>query len=340
MTRGDELRQANTSQSRQMRLLITGVAGFIGSHLAEKALHDGWDVVGVDCFLPNLYDNATKQKNIRNLVGKEGFELHTLDLRSQSLSHLLERVDAVAHLAAMAGLGPSWSDFETYLSCNVLSSQRLAEALASMASPPLLVHGSTSSVYGLHAVGSEHSPLQPISPYGVSKLAAEQVIVAYRDNFGIPVTILRLFSVYGPGQRPDMAYARFCNAMLEGKSIKITGDGSQKRSNTHVSDVVRGLMMAAMAGPHQEPINICGSETISILDAVRTLEQALDTKAKIDWLPVAPGDQHETSGSNQRARNLLGWEPSITIDAGLMQQAMAARAVNREGYSLRVSDFL
>ena len=219
-----------------MRVLVTGVAGFVGSHLAERLLADGQEVVGLDCFT-DYYPRPVKERNLVNLLGSPGFEFHELDLRRDDLEPVMSGVDVVVNEAAMAGLMRSWTDLDGYVSCNLLGLERLIQASAAVGR---FVHISTSSVYGTDAVGDEEAPTRPVSPYGVTKLAAEKLLLAHVEVHGFPGTILRYFSIYGPRQRPDMAYHLFTEAMLDGRPIVVFGDGLQSRSNTFVSDAVAG----------------------------------------------------------------------------------------------------
>ena len=220
-----------------MRILVTGVAGFVGSHIGERLLTEGHDVVGLDAFT-DYYSTAVKERNLAGLLDQPGFTFHRLDLRTDPLGPALDGVEAVIHEAAMPGLPRSWQDFEGYLGCNVLAVARLLEACRA-AGVQRFLHASTSSVYGLEAVGDESMPVRPISPYGVTKLAAEHLLQAHVATFGFPAVIVRYFSIFGPRQRPDMAYHRFIEAMLDGRPITVFGDGEQARSNTFVTDAVR-----------------------------------------------------------------------------------------------------
>jgi nucleoside-diphosphate-sugar epimerase len=309
------------------KCLVTGAAGFVGSHLSQELLARGHRVIGVDAFIP-YYPRALKELNVTPLRAHEAFTLYELDLRVDDLSPLFEKeVDAVFHLAAQAGLLRSWNEFESYMTCNVLATQRLLQAAAP--SRPHFLHISTSSVYGRFAIGDESSPLAPVSPYGITKLAAENLVQAYSANFGLPATILRLFSVYGPGQRPDMGYNIFIDRLLNGQMITIDGDGTDSRSNTYVLDVVQGLVRAfeqpqASVG---EVFNIGGGEEVTVLQVLEMLQELSGVEAHTNYGPPRPGDQRRTAADITKARQKLGYAPQTTLVEGLAAQLAWQRSL-------------
>ncbi|MFO0842142.1 MAG: GDP-mannose 4,6-dehydratase [Gemmataceae bacterium] len=302
-----------------MRCVVTGAAGFIGSHLCERLLAEGHDVVGVDAFIP-YYPRAVKEGNLTVARADRRFRLAQLDLRADPLGEAVAGAEVIFHLAAMPGLDRSWVDFEGYSGCNLLATQRLLEAVH-QAKPPLrrFVHGSTSSVYGLNACGDEAMPTHPVSPYGVTKLAAEQLGRAYADTFGLPLVILRYFSVYGPRQRPDMGYHKFIEALLDDRPITVNGDGHQSRSNTYVADCVEATVAAANA-PVGELYNVGGGEAASVWDILARLEKLAGRPARVTQAPARPGDQRQTFADTTRLRTQLGWQPRTPLDAGLAAQ--------------------
>ncbi len=300
-----------------MKCLVTGSAGFIGSHLCERLVRDGHTVAGVDAFIP-YYPRWMKESNLIALRQHPGYTHHLLDLRSDPLEPVVDGVDVVFHLAAMAGLVKSWSEFDLYQSCNLTSTQRLLEAVRQGPRRPRFIYASTSSVYGRFSTGDETMPTRPISPYGVTKLAAENLCRSY-EEFGLPVVVLRYFSVYGPRQRPDMGYHRFIDALLNKQPIAIYGDGLQMRGNTYVDDCVDATV-AAVGAPVGEIYNLGGGETASVWDILCKLEAIVGVKAVIRREPARPGDQRSTCADTSKLLRHLGWQPKTSLDEGLALQ--------------------
>jgi UDP-glucuronate 4-epimerase len=307
-----------------MRVLVTGAAGFVGSHLAESLVAGGHDVVGLDSFV-EYYPRSIKESNLAALRREPRFELIEADLRDADLAPALAGVDAVVHEAAMAGLPRSWTEFRTYMDCNLLGTQRLLEAARS-ANLRRFVHISTSSVYGRDAVGDETTPTRPISPYGVTKLAAENLVLAFVDSNGFPATILRYFSIFGPRQRPDMAYNIFIEALLDGRPIQVFGDGGQSRTNTYVADAVAATIAAIDRGAVGEIYNIGGGESITLLDAIGVIGDAVGRAPAIEFLPTRLGDQRHTQADTTKAREALGFRPTVGPAEGLRAQVAWQRA--------------
>ena len=302
-----------------MRVVVTGAAGFIGSHLCERLLGDGHEVVGIDCFT-DYYARPLKEANLDVARGQERFTFHDLDLRSDELDHVLDGADAVVNEAAMPGLVRSWEDFDAYQSCNLTGLQRLIAA-CQRTEIPRLVQASTSSVYGTNAIGGEDQPLRPVSPYGVTKLAAEHLLLAHHAANALPVVILRYFSIFGPRQRPDMAYRIFCERLLAGEPITVFGDGSQSRGNTYVSDCVAATVAALTHGRMGEAYNVGGGEELTLTDALRVLAEVLDVDPIIHHEPVRPGDQQRTKADISKATSELGWVPVVDAATGLAKEA-------------------
>lgn len=301
-----------------MRVLVTGAAGFIGSHLCEYLLALGHDVVGLDAFIP-YYPRALKEDNLTLARMSPRFTFYERDLRSDPLDECLVGVDAVIHEAAMPGLAQSWTDFDAYMTCNLQAVQRLLEA-SRRAGLQRFIHVSTSSVYGAHAVGDETLPTQPVSPYGVTKLSAEKLVLAYVAAFGFPAVILRYFSIYGPRQRPDMAYRIFIQAMLEGRPITVYGDGTQSRSNTFVRDCVRGTIQALEGARPGEIYNIGGGTVIQLREAIDIIAEILGVRPDIRYAPGRTGDQCHTQADCTKARRDFDYEPLVAPEEGLREQ--------------------
>lgn len=307
--------------------LVTGAAGFVGSHLCEKLIAKGHTVRGVDAFIP-YYPRPLKEQNLTAIRGKAGYTFYESDLRTADLTPLLQDVDVVFHLAAMAGLRRSWSEFDSYMTCNIQATQRLLEA-AVATNVGHLINISTSSVYGRFATGNEESPTVPASPYGITKLSAEQLCRAYETNLGLPVTTCRLFSVYGPRQRPDMGYHIFIRALLNDEVITIDGDGTDSRSNTYVHDCADGLILA-MERPEQskgQTFNIGGGEEVNVNQVLALLEELSGQKIRTVYGPQRAGDQRRTVADISKAKALLGYNPQTTVREGLHAQLAWQRTI-------------
>jgi nucleoside-diphosphate-sugar epimerase len=300
---------------RRRRVVVTGVAGFVGSHVAEALIARGDEVVGVDGFV-GAYSPAIKRENLRALMESPSFTFHELDLRCSDMRPVLEGADAVINEAALAGLSRSWADVSAYMGCNVTGLSRLLEA-SEDAGVGRFIQVSTSSVYGLRAVGDETQPTEPVSPYGVSKLAAEKLVLAHAHVRGLPATILRYFSIYGPRQRPDMAYHIFVEALRDGRPIVVFGDGWQSRTNTYVADCVRGTLAALDGGEVGETYNIGGGVPLRLREAIDIIADQLGCRPTIVQRPVRPGDQRETAADFSKARDHFGYAPTVDPVAGL-----------------------
>ncbi|HVK19292.1 MAG TPA: NAD-dependent epimerase/dehydratase family protein [Fimbriiglobus sp.] len=300
-----------------MNCLVTGCAGFIGSHLCERLLADGHRVVGMDCFTA-YYPRPVKERNIAPFNSHPNFRFLELDLTADPLGDAVGRADVVFHLAAMPGLNKSWTDFDLYARHNLTATHRLLEAVKGR-SLKKFVYASTSSVYGRYASGDESLPTRPSSPYGITKLAGEQLCRVHHDEFGLPAVVLRYFSVYGPRQRPDMGYHLFINAVLQGKPITLTGDGLQVRGNTYVGDCVEATMQAADAMPG-EVFNLGGGELTTVIEVIRKIEYITGRTAIIERHPPRKGDQLATGADVGKLYRHIGWKPTTGLEEGLTRQ--------------------
>lgn len=301
-----------------MKCIVTGAAGFIGSHLCERLLQEGHDVVGLDAFIP-YYPRGIKESNLAVLRTQRDFLFHEVDLRTAPLESVVEGAAVVFHLAAMPGLTRSWTDFDLYESCNVSATRRLLEACYKLDTLRRFVYASTSSVYGRYGSGDEALTTRPISPYGVTKLAAEHLCRAYSDEHGLPLVTLRYFSVYGPRQRPDMGYFRFIQAMLNNEPVTVYGDGQQVRGNTFVADCVEASVAAMQALPG-EIYNVGGGESASVWEILAKLEVLIGRRPAIRHQPARTGDQRVTGADTTKLLRHLAWQPRFRLDEGLARQ--------------------
>jgi UDP-glucose 4-epimerase len=299
------------------RALVTGCAGFIGSHLTESLLQDGHEVLGVDCFNDN-YRRADKRENLAQASEYETFELVPGDLVDLDVKTLIEPVDVIYHLAGEPGVRSSWgARFDRYTHHNVAATQRLLEATPD---GKRFVYASSSSVYGdaLALPTAEDTIPRPLSPYGVTKLAAEHLTVLYGEEQGLDTVALRYFSVYGPRQRPDMAFRRFCEAIVAGAPIEVYGDGRQSRDFTYVHDIVAATRAAGeTATPPGRVYNLGGGDRISVNRALETLAGLAGRPLDVRRRERATGDVRDTGADTTRARQELGFEPHTDLETGL-----------------------
>jgi UDP-glucuronate 4-epimerase len=306
-------------------VVVTGVAGFIGSNLAEALVADGHRVVGIDCFT-DYYDISRKRRNIVSLEAHPEFTLREAEIGAFPLEPVLEGADVVFHQAGQPGVRSSFgTGFASYCTHNVLATQYLLEAAKTVGTPKL-VFASSSSVYGDSPAypTSELDLPRPFSPYGVTKLAAEHLCSLYARNWGLPAVSLRYFSVYGPRQRPDMAIQKMIEATVAGRTFPLHGDGSQVRDFTYVGDVVRANLAAAKADV--EPgtvVNIAGGSRVTMGEVAELVGSALGQPVALERLPAQAGDVRRTGADRSLARELLGWEPEVGLAEGISRQVTA-----------------
>ncbi len=301
--------------------VVTGAAGFIGSHLSEALVARGLDVVGVDAFT-DYYDPAIKRRNVEALLAGPRFRLLELDLATAALDALPARPRWVFHLAAQPGVRASWgAEFAAYTLNNVLATQRLLEHVKG-AEVEKVVVASSSSVYGdaERLPTSEADLPRPYSPYGVTKLASEHLALLYARNFGVPAVAMRYFTVYGPRQRPDMGFHRFIRALLADAPIGLHGDGEQTRDFTFVADAVAANLAAAERGVPGTAYNVGGGSRVSVNDVLGRLGRLAGKAVRIERGPAQPGDPRDTGADIGRAGRDLDWQPRVTLDEGLARQ--------------------
>jgi nucleoside-diphosphate-sugar epimerase len=301
-----------------MNALVTGAAGFIGSHLTGTLLENGASVVGLDCFT-DYYPRAMKEANLQESRQRPGFRFVEARIQDADLGALLDGVTHVFHLAAQAGVRKSWGrDFRVYTDNNVDASQQLLEACAGR---PIqrFVYASSSSLYGDNVTipMREDALPQPVSPYGVTKLAAEQLCHLYKVNHGVPATSVRYFTVYGPRQRPDMAFHRFLRAAIEDKPITLYGDGEQTRDFTFVSDAVAATIAAGERGVPGRAYNIGGGSRVTVNQVLAIIERITGKQLTVRREPAQKGDMRDTYADTSLARADLGFVPRVSLEQGL-----------------------
>jgi nucleoside-diphosphate-sugar epimerase len=313
-----------------MNCLVTGAAGFIGSHLVEKLLNTGYDVVGVDSFLDN-YPRHFKEDNLAHFLQHPQFTFVSADLTKADLKSLLEGVDYVFHLAGQPGVRSSWgNEFSRYTENNISATQLLLE-VAKDKKLSKFVYASTSSVYGdtTDLPMREDGLTRPVSPYGATKLAAEHLCHIYSKAYGVPTVALRFFTVYGPRQRPDMFFHIFMRALLSGDPVPLYDDGEQTRDFTYCGDIVDGLVSAAHYPGQGEVFNLGGGSQVSLLSAIDLAEKLAGVKANLNRFDRQRGDVRHTSARLDLAREKLNYRPLVGLADGLRQQWQWIRSLGR-----------
>jgi UDP-glucose 4-epimerase len=299
---------------KMTRVLVTGCAGFIGSHLVDRLLSEDYNVIGIDCFT-DYYPEEQKLANLSRASNHERFTLIRQDILEMDR---FPRVDHVFHMAAQPGVRPSWgANFAIYTKNNVEATQRLLEFYRSTELKSF-IYSSSSSVYGEAELPMrEDARPMPVSPYGVTKLAAENLCYLYWKNYSVPVVSLRYFSVYGPRQRPDMAINKFVHAIANEREIHIYGDGDQLRDFTFVNDVIDALMLTAQSDIRGEVFNIGGGRTISVNALIENIEALLGKKARVRHVEQQKGDARDTLADTAKAKRLLSWKAQTDLQSGL-----------------------
>jgi nucleoside-diphosphate-sugar epimerase len=317
-----------------VRVLVTGCAGFLGSHLSERLIDSGHEVLGVDCFT-DYYPRPLKQRNLERLVDEPGFSLRELDLSSDPVDGLLEGITHVFHLAAQPGVRGSFgSGFAHYVRHNIEATQVLLEE--AVRNPvDSFVYASSSSVYGDTTTypTDESAELCPVSPYGMTKTAMEQLAAVYYRNGGVPVVGLRFFTAYGPRQRPDMAFSRFITRALSGEPLLVNGDGRQIRDFTYVDDIIDGTV-AAVNGKRGSCYNVGGGNATAVIDIIGVLEELLERPLDVEYRANQRGDARQTCADGTRAAAELGFVPMTGLAEGIARQLEWVVALRDEQVAL------
>ena len=321
-----------------MNIIVTGAAGFIGSHLCQRLVSQGYNVTGIDSFL-DYYPRWIKEMNLADLKSNSSFKFIENNILELDWNSLLEGVDIVIHLAAQAGVRASWGkSFLIYTKNNIEATQLMLEA-SKEKKLKKFVFASTSSIYGDtdDIPMKESSVVKPVSPYGVTKLAAEGLCNLYWKNYGVPCVSLRYFTVYGPRQRPDMAFYRFILALLENREITIFEDGNQTRDFTFVDDIVTGTELAATKGINGRIYNLGGGSRISVNEAIAMLQEITGKELKVNYAEKQKGDMRHTFASTEQAKQDLDYLPQIKLNEGLTQEFRWLEDLYRRGLTYRAN---
>ena len=302
--------------------IITGVAGFIGSSLAEKLLKDNFKVIGIDSFT-NYYSLHIKEKNIENCLKNTNFSLIRQDIDSLDLSAIFENAEYIFHLSAQPGVRASWGkEFTVYVKNNISVTQKILESLKNNTTLKKFIFASSSSVYGNQStiMNEDTSLTKPVSPYGVTKLAAENLVNLYYKNYEIPTISLRYFTVYGPRQRPDMAFNRFFCSIIKDKKLTIFGNGEQRRDFTYVDDIIDATINAATSDSVGEILNVGGGSIFSLTQIIEFMKEITEKELEINFEKEQKGDVKYTNADISKAKKLINYKPSTDIKYGLTQQ--------------------
>lgn len=312
-----------------MKALVTGCAGFIGSHLSESLIENDIEVIGIDCFT-EYYDRKLKERNISSILSSKKFTFVEADIMDASLGQYLKDVKYIFHQAGQPGVRGSWGkEFDIYVKNNILVTQRILEIVKDFEIKKF-IYASSSSVYGnIDELPVKESQLtKPFSPYGVTKLAAEQLCNLYFENHGIPTVALRYFTVYGPRQRPEMSMSKFIKDMISGNCITIYGDGKQIRDFTYIDDIVKANLLAMESPVEGEVFNVGSSRPIKLIEVIKILEKLVGKKANIEFMHKQDGDVRETYADINKIESLYGYKASIDIEKGLYNQLDYFKSTN------------
>ncbi len=304
------------------RALVSGCAGFVGSHLSEKLIQNGYQVKGIDSFL-DYYPRPIKEDNLKNLLKDKNFSFIEADILKIDLLTLLDGAEYIFHLAAQAGVRASWGkSFGIYTQNNILATQSLLETAKELPQLKKFVYASSSSVYGDTDIlpMSEDGIPKPVSPYGVSKLAGEHLCYLYFKNFGVPTVSLRYFTIYGPRQRPDMAFNKFISAILQNKEIQIYGSGNQTRDFTFIADIVEATIRASRIDINGEVFNIGGGSRVTLTQAINLIKEILDKPVKEEYTQTQHGDVLHTWANISKAQKILQYNPKVSLKEGLKEE--------------------
>lgn len=314
------------------KVLVTGCAGFIGSHLIEKLLLSEYHVTGVDA-LTDYYNPGIKKENIKAALQNEKFTFIQEDLLTTGITKNINQFDFIFHLAAQPGVRDSWGKFfNSYVNNNILTTQILLEAVKESKRVKKFIFASSSSVYGEITKEKvlEEDPVKPYSPYGVTKLAAENLCSLYKKNFGLPTVSLRFFSVYGPRQRPDMAFSKLIKSAIKGSDFTLYGNGCQQRDFTYVDDIVEGIMKAAFNEKCNGVYNLGSNSMTSVNEVISFVEEIIDKKISIKYLPFQKGDVQKTSADISKAQKDFCYSPRYGVFQGIEKQINFYRDNNKQ----------
>ncbi len=311
------------NSNQKKNVLVTGCSGFIGSHLTKELIRRNYNVIGIDNLNDVLYSSDLKITRLLKLKKLQSFEFFEGNLINFDFSLISTDLDFIINLAALPGQSLSWSKFDTYIDYNIKTTHKLLQFSADNKIKKF-IQASTSSVYGNLAVGDESTPTNPVSPYGISKLASEKLVYTFNKYFNIDYIILRYFSVYGPSQRPDMAISKFIESMKKNENIYIHGNGEQVRDFTYVGDVVNATISAIESESKNEIFNISGGGQCSLINLINKIQELLESKSKFVFVERPIGDQDRTSADISKAKNLLKYIPKVDLEVGLRNQIQEA----------------